>query len=107
MPDNTAPDIEKTVASDAQLERVIADYIRECEGGALPNRRQILDRHPELAEELRQFFAQRDRMNQLAAPIRQFGDALIHAVGPGHEISYVGNYELLEEIARGGMGVVF
>ena len=92
---------------DQQLEAVIADYIRACESGLSPDRREILERHPEQADELRQFFGQRDRMNQMAEPIRGFGDALALAVGPGQQLNYVGNYELLEEIARGGMGVVY
>jgi WD40 repeat protein/Flp pilus assembly protein TadD/tRNA A-37 threonylcarbamoyl transferase component Bud32 len=89
------------------LDSVIADYIRACEAGTSPRRREVLERHPEFAAELRQFFLQRDRMNQMAMPIRGFADDLSQSVGPGQQISYVGNYELLEEIARGGMGVVF
>ncbi len=92
---------------DQQLEAVIADYIRACETGLAPDRREILERHPELADELRQFFGQRDRMNQMVEPMRGFGEAVALAVGPGQKLNYVGNYELLEEIARGGMGVVY
>ena len=90
-----------------QLESVIADFIRACDVGEVPNRQAILERHPDLADELRDFFAQRDRMNQFAGPIRGFGDDLFQTVGPGKHISYVGDYELLEEVARGGMGVVY
>ncbi|MEO8497793.1 MAG: hypothetical protein ABI614_22230, partial [Planctomycetota bacterium] len=57
-----------------QLEAVIADYIRACETGAAPDRQEILKRHLELADDLRGFFAQRDRMNQLAEPILGFGE---------------------------------
>ena len=59
-----------------QLEAVIADYIGSCESGTVPDRREILSRHPELAAELRDFFGQHDRMNQMAQPIRGFGDYL-------------------------------
>ena len=90
-----------------QLESVIADYLRACESGTPPNRCEILECHPELTDELRQFFGQHDRMNQMAQPIRGFGDDLSQALGPGQKLSYVGNYELLEEIARGGMGVIY
>ena len=106
MPENiTSPPDDSH--RDEKLEVVIADYIRDCEIGGAPDRRVILERHPELADELRQFFGQRDRINQMAEPIRGFGDARSQAVGPGHQVSYVGNYELLGEIARGGMGVVY
>ena len=106
MSDNNAPQPENNADSDQQLEVVIADYIRACETGTAPNRNEILERHAELADELRQFFGQHERMNQIAAPIRGFGDSLAQSVGPVQKLSYVGNYELLEEIARGGMGVV-
>ena len=107
IPENSMTPPDDDADRDQQLEAVIADYIRACESGTSPNRREILERHPELADELRQFFGQRDRMNQMAEPIRGFGDALAQAVGPGRQLNYVGNYELLEEIARGGMGVVY
>lgn len=89
------------------LEAVIADYIRAGEAGRPPDRREILAAHPELAAELMQFFAQRDRMNQWVDPTLGWADGLFQSVGPGQQISYVGNYELLEEVARGGMGVVY
>ena len=92
---------------DRALESIIADYIRACEAGNPPDRQAILVCHPELADVLRQFFAQHDHMNQLVEPIRDFADDQFQSVGPGHQISYVGNYELLEEIARGGMEVDF
>ena len=90
-----------------QLETVMAEYIRACDAGAAPDRQVFLERYPELAEDLRDFFSQRDHLNQLAGPIRGLGDALTQSVGPGKHISYVGDYELLEEVARGGMGVVY
>ena len=107
MSDNNAQKPDNSADRDQQLEAVIADYIRACETGTAPNRSEIIKQHPELADQLRQFIGQHDRMNQIAAPIRGFGEALAQAVGPGQQLSYVGNYELLEEIARGGMGVVY
>ena len=107
MSDTSPTHLSDESNHEQQLESVIADYLRSCESGTPPNRREILEGHPELADDLRQFFGQHDRMNQIAEPIRGFGDSVTHAVGPGQQLSYVGNYELLEEIARGGMGVVY
>ena len=95
MSENNASQPDNSEERDQQLEAVIADYIRACETGTAPNHGEILKRHPELADELRQFFGQHDRMNQIAAPIRGFGDSLAQSVGPGQKLSYIGNYELI------------
>ena len=76
MSENNVSQPDNNADRDQQLEAVIADYIRACETGTAPNRNEILERHPELADELRQFFGQHDRMNQIAEPIRGFGDSL-------------------------------
>lgn len=107
MPESSATRPNDNADHERQLEAVIAEYIRECESGGAPNRQEILKRHPDLADEMRQFFGQRDRIHKLVEPIRGFADDLFQAVGPGQQINYVGNYELLVEIARGGMGVVY
>src|SRR3954454_23116267 len=95
-----------------QLEEGLAAYLRavgepgaSAPGGrvpAVPDRGQWLARYPDLAPELRRFFANRDRIERLAATVR--GGA--PARGAGGERPF-GDYELLEEIARGGMGVVY
>jgi len=93
------------------LDQVIAEYLQAVEAGQVPNRQDLLERHPELAESLRDFFADFDRVDLHAAPLRLAGDAdgPMSLSGPGvlPTIRYVGDYELLEEIAHGGMGVVF
>jgi serine/threonine protein kinase/WD40 repeat protein len=94
-------------AQERELEATVAEFILACESGAKPDRQRLLQQHPRVADQLRLFFLQRDRLNQLAEPIRAFGDDVHRLVGPGQQISYVGNYELLEEVARGGMGVVY
>src|SRR5271166_3763026 len=95
------------------LDAIIAAYMLAVEAGDVPNRQELLDRHPEHAEWLRSFFTDLDRMDRIASPLRM-ADGLdaTHAVeGNGHcelpTVRYFGDYELLVEIARGGMGVVY
>jgi hypothetical protein len=57
------------------LDQVIAEYLQTIEAGQVPNRQELLDRHPELAEPLRGFFADFDRVDLHAAPLRLAGDA--------------------------------
>src|SRR5262249_51335176 len=72
-------------------------------------------RHPDLAAELSVFFANQDQVARLAEPLRPAAadEALTVAprtdtgLLPGASVRYFGDYEVLEEIARGGMGVVY
>jgi eukaryotic-like serine/threonine-protein kinase len=99
--------------SHSTLDAVIAAYMLAVEGGHVPNRQELLGQHPEHAEALRAFFTDVDRMDRVSAPLRLADD--LEATGAananGHTalptVRYFGDYELLEEIARGGMGIVY
>jgi WD40 repeat protein len=113
MPDPT-PDIS---SQDARVHEAIVAYLAAVEAGQTPDREELLSRHPEVADELRAFFADYDRIQALAAPLRIEAPptrAEAPTLGqdsapptPGATVRYFGDYELLEEIARGGMGVVY
>jgi serine/threonine-protein kinase len=89
------------------LDEIVADYLRAVERGDSPNREDLLTRHPELADELREFFADHDRIAQIARPLFEPTIAPTGLTTSPAKIRYFGDYELLEEIARGGMGVVY
>ena len=99
--------------SHSSLDPVIASYMQSIEAGQVPNRQELLDKHPDVAAQLHAFFADFDRMDRIASPLRNAvgldatGD--IDAGEPAGlpTIRYFGDYELLEEIARGGMGIVY
>lgn len=98
-----------------RLERVLADYLHALEGGSQPNRDEVLRQHPDLAEEMLSFFRNRDAVERLAKPLKEQSPPLPETAGPegpagagvGVTVRYFGDYELQEEIARGGMGVVW
>jgi len=91
-----------------RLNEVLAEYLQAADAGHAPDAREFLDRHPDLADELAVFLSNQGRLNKLAVasdPAETVGSA--PATGVGTMVRYVGDYELLVELARGGMGVVY
>src|SRR5437660_12869203 len=99
---------------ESRLDEVVAAYVQAVEAGQPPDRRELLSRHLDLAAELSAFFADQDQFDRLAAPLRAMkpegrrGTRAVSSAEPaaGTRVGYFGDYELLQEIARRGMGVV-
>jgi serine/threonine-protein kinase len=99
------------------LDEVILAYVEAVEAGQSPDRAAWLARYPELADELAAFFADQDRFSSVVAPISVSslpptvpyrGEAVVLDADPPLAAGcVVGAYELLDEIASGGMGLVY
>lgn len=99
-------EIQAAPSSDQTLDDLLAQYIAGEEAGHVPDRQQLLIQHPQFAADLCEFFANRDQMQRLAQPLR--GDAEVSRGGPPlGKVRYFGDYELLEEVAAGGMGIIY
>jgi WD40 repeat protein len=98
---------------DRQLHEVIASYLQAVDSGKSPDRQELLRTHADIAEALKAFFADHDCMRRAAAPIQADDTATLPpntaptVVAPRGTMNSFGDYEVLEEIARGGMGVVY
>jgi WD40 repeat protein len=100
-----------------RVDEAIAAYLEAERTGKPLDQKEWLARHPELATELESFLADRKCFTELAAPLapRTPSPAEMPTLAPGETsepppgttLRYFGDYELLEEIARGGMGVVY
>ena len=125
---------EPSASRNLRLDEVIAAYLEATATGNSPDRQELLDRHPDLATDLVAFFAGHDRMRAVSTPLDAAANAApprtpgavtlppqaaetegatLPPSGrptpppPGTKVRYFGDYELVEEIARGGMGVVY
>jgi eukaryotic-like serine/threonine-protein kinase len=115
-----------------QLDQLIAEFLQAVEEGRSIDRDALLGGHPEMARELQQFFDNHDRIRKTlpadvagpalalenyllapetdrdaltksdTAPFSMIGGSSILPAG-----QQFGDYDLLDEVARGGMGIVF
>jgi tetratricopeptide (TPR) repeat protein len=105
-----------------RLDEAAAAYLEAVENGQRPQREEWLARYPDLADELAQFIDDQEKVQRWTDPIRPAPgrDLLAGAAGsdPLATLHVSGgsaakaapqfpNYQLLGEIARGGMGIVF
>jgi serine/threonine-protein kinase len=108
-----------------RLGELFGEWLESLERGEVPDRQQWLARHPEFAADLEELFTDEERLHALAGPLRAAAQAALLPTptpartpvpagpdggppGPaGPTPGTFGDYELLEEIGRGGMGVVY
>src|SRR5205807_1226862 len=115
----------KAYTTEAERERRLNDillaYLEAVEAGHVPDRRQLLALYPEFATELSEFFDGRDQVEVMSAPLRDFSKSgMIRAAleivkdappssssGQTPELGQLGDYQLIREVGRGGMGIVY
>lgn len=102
---------------ETEFDRVVHEYYQAIERGENVDQQAFIKDHIEFADELHSFFSDLDQFGN-AVGLHQTksreeieptsglgsGDALVEL---GTTIRYIGEYRILSEVARGGMGVVF
>jgi eukaryotic-like serine/threonine-protein kinase len=81
------------------------EFAERYRRGERPSLQEYVDRHPDLAEEIREFFPAMVEMEQVKGDRDAVVDA--PAAGPLPPLDRLGDYRLLREVGRGGMGVVY
>ena len=103
-----APTSELTDEQQLRLTDVLDRWLMSLEQGTPLAQRQLLAEHPDLAEALKKYFHSLADLHEMAAG---FGHAAEHVKkeekSDDDSEKQIGDFELLHEIGRGGMGVVY
>lgn len=94
------------ISREDRLSAVITELIEAAEQGEPLDPTSIFRMHPDLADELRTFLEDWRRF-QVSATVLPSKPRARQAAGAGSTKLQIGDYELLEKIACGGMGVVY
>ena len=89
------------------LEEAVAECVRFAERDPGADREELLSRFPRWQGELREFLDNWSEMERLSSGLSGQRRTLQQFARPGTTVRYFGDYELLEELGFGGMGVIF
>src|SRR5262249_60730789 len=105
-------DYLESIEREEQVNEVLVGYLKAAQAGQATTPQELLERYPALAEDLELFFADQKSFDQMVEPLRALlpemstlSRATSETATSGRTI--LGDYELLGEIARGGMGIIY
>jgi WD40 repeat protein/serine/threonine protein kinase len=102
MNDNLSPSVDK----DASLAEVLDAYLASLHAGTAPSQEELLARHPDLAGDLKECLASLAFIRQAALPATTAGAA--NGIPPEGDLpGTLGDFRIVREVGRGGMGVVY
>ena len=88
----------------ASVDVLASDFIARYRTGDRPTIEEYALRHPELSEPIREFFSLALSLEKVK--VDQQSDASGGVTLAGRQIERLGDFQIVREIGRGGMGIV-
>jgi len=88
------------------LDRLAEEFVARFRDGERPSLTEYVERHPELADDIREVFPALVEMEQLK-PVTADGTGSFAPIAEPSDPSRVGEFRILRRVGYGGMGVVY
>jgi serine/threonine protein kinase len=96
---------------DPRLMRAVQEFLEQLEAGQRPNRNDFLRRYPDLAEPLARCIAGLELVHKAASQEKHSPSTGAQSFSAGTEQiqppNPIGDFQIMREIGRGGMGIVY
>src|SRR6516225_9061077 len=100
-------------ASESHSEIVLElaeEFLERYRRGERPSMREYIERHPELAAEIREVFPAMAMMENIALDDESLEGEEAHgqpSVGVAAPLQQLGDFRIIREVGKGGMGIVY
>ena len=101
---NLLPDLPDE--QEAQVLGILEEYLAELECGVRPSPEDWIARYPDLEDVLRAYLRELDQLHQAGLP-KSFSARENPAARVNGERGRLGDFQIIREVGRGGMGVVY
>src|SRR5262249_3795963 len=108
--DSATPNSPTPDANDPRIIQAIEEYAAALKAGKAPDRHEFQSRYPEIAEALGECLEGLELMQATAPhldPVYRRGSGDFGADVEASSASSLGDYRIVREVGRGGMGVVY
>jgi tetratricopeptide (TPR) repeat protein len=102
-----APPDSASAFDDPRVVRAVQEYLAQAEAGGKPSRTEFVARYPDIAEPLDRCLAGLEFVQAAAPHLSQPLDGVAPTDGAGAVTGTLGDFRILREVGRGGMGVVY
>lgn len=94
-------------SGEQRLDQIVAAYLEDREHGAAPDPDAWINAHPEFGAELREFLSIWDGMSVLQREWLSRPALVPQSLSGPLGLTNLGDYRILRELGRGGMGIVY